>query len=190
MAEVVEREMIYGRPDDSLRVFVSSQMHGNVLADERRAAADTINGSPIHHAWCWEDNAPAGAYHSEGECIGYAESSDGLVLLLGTRLTRVTRAEYEAARHNGADRFIFIRQNDVLDPATQTFVEAEQTNRTVTRNFANLSELRTSLTEALWHSAVRASRMEQLRRRKVELGSAPPPTGSISSTPVSVGGRS
>jgi hypothetical protein len=189
MADVVEREMVYGRPARSLRVFVSSQMRGNVLADERRAAADTINDSPIHHAWCWEDDAPAGAYHSEGECIWYAASSDGLVLLLGTQLTRVTRAEYEAARRNGADRFIFVRQDDVLEPATQTFVEGEQANRTVTRNFANLSELRTSITEALWHSAVRASRLEQVRRRTVELGSAPPPPGSISSTPGAVGAK-
>jgi hypothetical protein len=187
MADAVESEIIYGRPDGSLRVFVSSQMRDDVLAAERRATADTINASPIHHAWCWEDNAPAGAYHSEAECLGYAGTSDGLVLLLGPELTRVTRAEYEIARKNGADRFILIRKGDVLEAATQTFVETEQKNRTVTRNFANLSELRTTLTEALWNSAVRASRSEQIRRRNVELGSRLPPSGSSSSEPAAVG---
>jgi hypothetical protein len=187
MADIVEREIIYGRPEGSLRVFVSSQMRDDVLAAERRVTADTINDSPIHHAWYWEGSAPPGAYHSEAECIGYAESSDGLVLLLGSELTRVTRAEYEAARRNGADRFIFIRQTDVLEAATHTFVEGEQKRKTVTRKFANLSELRTSITEALWYSAVRASRMEQVRRRRVELGSVPPPAGSVPSASASRG---
>jgi hypothetical protein len=179
MTDAVEQEMIYGRPASSLQVFVSSQMRDGVLDRERRTAADTINDSPIHHAWCWEDNAPAGAYHSERECTGYAASSDGLLLLLGSELTRVTRAEYETARRNGADRYIFIRQSDVLDAETETFVEHEQKNRTVTRNFANLSELRTNLTNALWTSAVRASRQAGIVRRRAEMGSTPPPAGPI-----------
>jgi hypothetical protein len=178
MADAAENEIIYGRSEGSLRVFVSSQMRDDVLLAERRAAADTINASPMHHAWCWEDDAPAGAYHSEQECLGYAGSSDGLVLLLGAELTRVTRAEYEVARKNGADRFILIRTGDVLEAATKSFVESEQKSRTVTRNFANISELQTTLTAALWGSAIRASRGEQLRRRRVELGSRMPPTGA------------
>lgn len=189
VTDAVEHEVIYGRPADTLRVFVSSQMRDNVLADERRAAADTINDSPMHHAWCWEDDAPAGAYHSEDECVGYAGSSDGLVLLLGSELTRVTRAEYETARRNGAERFIFLRQSDELDATAKTFIEGEQRNRTVTRNFANLSELRTSVTSALWHSAVRACRNEQLRRRDVELGSAPPSAGVIRAASVPADGE-
>ena len=52
------------------------------------------------------DDAPAGAYHSEEECVQYARTSDGLVSLLAGALTRVTRAEYEAARRAGADRFV------------------------------------------------------------------------------------
>lgn len=182
-----DAEVLYGRSPDSLRVFVSSQMRGDVLKAERRATADTINKSPMHHAWCWEDNAPAGAYHSKEECIGYARTSDGLVLLLGSELTPVTRDEYEVARTNGAQRFIFIRETDVLTDSTKQFVEDEQARRTVTRKFGNLSELRTSVTDSLIQSAVRASRSEQLRRREVEIGSSPPPVGAVTSVPPSEG---
>jgi hypothetical protein len=185
VADDFEREVIYGRPSGSLRVFVSSQMAPAVLTDERRAAADTINSSPLHHAWCWEDDAPTGANHAETECVGYAGSSDGIVLLLGVELTRVTRAEYEAARRNGAERFIFLRQSDALDATAKRFVEGEQKNRTVTRGFANLSELRTSLTSALLESAVRSSRKVLLQRRDVELGSMPPPTSPVRMTSAS-----
>ena len=177
MSDAVEQEILYGRPAASLQVFVSSQMREDVLKEERRTAAHTINESPVHHAWCWEDNAPAGAYHSEAECTGYAASSDGIVLLLGAELTRVTKAEYEAARRNGADRYIFIRQSDTPDADTKAFIETEQRSRTVTRQFANLSELRTNLTTALLTSAVRAARHDVIRRRDAELGSKVPPTG-------------
>ncbi len=182
-------EVIYGRRADSLRVFVSSQMRDDVLATERRVVVETINDSPMHHAWCWEDDAPAGALHSEAECLGYAASSDGLVLLLASELTAVTRAEYEAARQNGADRYVFLRTGVQLGADAKRFVEQEQRDRTITKNFANVSELRTSLTGALMSSAVRASREEGLRRRSVELGSTPPTNATIPSHPTSPRGQ-
>lgn len=178
MTERDQPEIIYGRRPDSLRIFVSSQMRSGALAAERRAVSDTINGSPMHHAWTWEDDAPAGAYHSEAECVLYAGTSDGLVLLLAGALTRVTRAEYEAARRAGADRFVFVRTGTALTDDASRFVDGERNNRTITRQFANISELRTSLTQALFHSAVRASRHDVLRRREAELGSSVPQTTS------------
>lgn len=186
MNDPVENEIRYGREQDSLRVFVSSQMHGNVLAEERRVTAKTINDSPMHHAWCWEDNSRAGAYHSEAQCVGFAGTSDELVLLLGTKLTPITRAEYEAARTNGAGRYIFLRQSDELDAVASAFVEHERTNRVVTRNFANISELRTSLMKSLYASAVRAKRDDIVRRRTIELGSVAPQAGPSAAESSSV----
>ena len=169
-ADQLGAEVVYGRDPDALRVFVSSQMDGTLDA-ERRTAADTIDASQIHHAWWWEGNSRAGSYWAEEECYGYAGSSDGIVLLLGTVLTRVTRGEYEAARAKGADRFILIRESDTMDDEATTFVHAEQ-GSAVTRNFRNLSELQSALTMALRSSAVRATRAQVQRR--IEFGSTIP----------------
>jgi hypothetical protein len=146
-------------------------MSDGSLADERRAAANTINDSPFHHAWCWEDNAPAGALHSEDECVGHARTSDGLVLLLADELTRVTRAEYVAARENGANRYIFMREGASRTDETQQVIKTERERTTITRSFANISELKTGLTKALMESAVRAERRAITSRRRAEMGS-------------------
>ena len=66
---------------------------------------------------------------------------------------------------------------ELTDDASR-FVDGERNNRTITREFANISELRTSLTQALFQSAVRASRHEVLRRREAELGSSVPQSSS------------
>jgi hypothetical protein len=149
-------------------------MRGGVLTVERRAAVDTINRSPLHHAWCWEDDAPAGAYHSERECVQHARTSDGLVLLLAGELTQITRAEYEAAREGGANRYVFVRQSASLTEDAERFIEEERNDNTVTGNFANTSELATSLTKSLYESAVRAERSAVCERRRAEMGSQLP----------------
>ena len=172
--DVVDTEIVFGRRQDSLRVFVSSKMHDGSLNEERRAAADTINDSPLHHAWCWEDDAPVGAHHSEEECTQHARTSDGLVLLLADELTQVTRAEYVAARENGASRYVFVRQGAPLTDEAEQFVEAERKRMTVTGSFANTSELKTRLTKALFESAVRSERESVTRRRTAEMGSTVP----------------
>lgn len=177
MTDSAEHEILYGRDQDALRIFVSSQMSGNVLAVERRVAADTINDTPMHRAWCWEDNARAGAYHSEAECVRFAAASDGIVLLLGQRLTRITRAEYQAASQNGADRFIFVRNGESRTRQASQFIRRERRTAAITRNFANLSELRSHIVESLLASAVRASRQAVVNRRRVLAGTTIPAAG-------------
>lgn len=170
MCDQLRIEVLYGRNTEELRVFVSSQMDGTLDA-ERRAAAKTINESQTHRAWWWEDDSSSGSYWAEAECIGYAGCSDGLLLLFGTTLTRVTRGEYEAARANGADCYIFIRDSDQMDAAAASFVQTQQRQSAVTRKFANLSELQSGLTRALHAGVVRATR-ERNYQRRIEFGTS------------------
>jgi len=164
----LEREVIYGRSQEHLRVFVSSRM-GTTLDDERRVAVSTINTFSHRRAWSWEDDAPAGAYHSEAECVGIARASDELVLILGEDLSPVTRAEYEAARDNGVQRYILIREPVTDDEAVREFITQER-RHAVTRGYRNIEEFNSLLFKALNDATVRASREQMLRRRSVQLG--------------------
>lgn len=164
----LDRELLYGRAQEELRVFVSSRMN-QTLDDERRAAASIINTFPHRRAWLWEDDAPAGAYHSEDECVGLAGGSDELVLILGKDLSRVTRAEFEAARDAGAQRYIFISQQVQQDEEVEEFIVTER-GSAVTRYYRNSEEFNSLLHKSLSVSAVRAFREQLARRRRVQLG--------------------
>lgn len=160
---------MYGRDAQALRVFISSRMN-NTLDAERRAAVETVNRFPHRSSWLWEDDAPAGVYHSERECTGIAGSSDELILILGQDLSAITRAEYEAAKKGGAQRYVMIRGTDVQDPDVKSSIAVARTG-TVTRNFNNVGELRSHLYTSLNAATVRASREQSItRRRQVSFG--------------------
>jgi hypothetical protein len=171
MNRELSQEVLYGRDAEALRVFVSSRMNGT-LDDERAAAVAAIGKFPTHRSWAWEKDAPAGALHSENECIGFAGSSDELVLLLATDLTPITEAEYRAAKQNGAQRYIFIREGDgeERDENVKNFIAQERDDRTVTRNFQNVDELQTHLVSSIKQAQVRASREQILVRRSIRIG--------------------
>ncbi len=172
MNDDLRNEVLYGRDQNSLRVFVSSRMDGT-LDDERIAAASAINELPTHDAWTWESHAPAGVLHSENECVLIAGKSDELVLLLARDLSAITEAEYRAAQQNGLQRYIFIRTTlgDVQDDHVKSFISSERDNRIVTRNFSNTGELKTHLQNSLRSAQIRASREQMLMRRQtVQLG--------------------
>lgn len=163
IATQLRDEVLYGRDPDHARVFVSSKMNGT-LNDERRTAVEVINTISNHRAWWWEDDAPMGVLHSEHECTAFAQTSDGLVLLVAGALSKIVYAEYFAARHGGAERYIFIRSGEQLPDDVQQFID-QQRGEAVTRNFQNLDELRTHLRNALGRSLVRALRIQLLDRR-------------------------
>ncbi|MEE2522808.1 hypothetical protein V1639_11630 [Pseudarthrobacter sp. J75] len=171
MNRELRQEVLYGRDAEALRVFVSSRMNGT-LDDERAAAVDAINKFPTHRSWSWEKDAPAGALHSENECIGFAGTSDELVLLLARDLTPITEAEYRAAKQNGAQRYVFIREGDSReqDENVKTFIAEERADRTVTRYFQNIDELQTHLVNSIKQAQVRASREQILVRRNLRIG--------------------
>ena len=97
-----DTETGFGRAEQ-LRVFISSEMASGALAAERAAAADEVNKHPDFVAWKWEGSVSAGRYPSLEECIGNAQTSDLLILILGDGLTDATKAEWRAARGNGAN---------------------------------------------------------------------------------------
>jgi hypothetical protein len=168
----LRREITYGRDPERVRIFVSSQMDGTLDA-ERRAAAETINATAFLEAWWWEGSTTSGPYWAEEECLNYAATSDGLLLLLGTKLTRVTRGEYESAQRSGAACFIFIREFDHMTQRAHAFVRREQKKDDVTRKFQNESELRSEITKALLNAAVRFWRLN-VADRSASFGTAIP----------------
>lgn len=156
-------EQLFGRPPH-LKVFVSSQMQGDVLARERRAAIAAITGLGFAVAWAWERDAHAGPYCAEGVCVGHASTSDGLVLILGAELTRVTELEYKAAKTQGAACYILCKDGVKRDARTETFIRRER-DHAITLSFRNTNELRSHIINALYTNAVQAVRRDADRRR-------------------------
>lgn len=149
----------FGR-NDKLRVFVSSKMRP--LKVERQAAVEAIAVfDTIAEAWWWEGNAAAGPYCAEEICIRYACISDHLILILSNELSTITRKEYEAAKANGAQCYIFVKEpapGCVLPREVSEFVRRERDQYAVTRKFANTSELHSHIIQALTFNLVVASR--------------------------------
>jgi hypothetical protein len=132
----------------NLIVFISSRMAGGVLLDERLAAVKAVESNEILRAWYWERDAAAGPYCAETTCVGYAGASDVLVLILAEEISPITRREYEAARRSGIPCLVFVKTNVEHDDETREFISEIQ-QHSITGKFANLSELRTQITNAL-----------------------------------------
>ncbi len=162
--EPIENEILYGRDQTKLQIFVSSRM-GSTLDPQRELVAATIDRLDMHHAWWWERNAPAGTLHSVNECIQYAGKSDGIVLLVAGRLSSIIYAEYAAAKAAGAERYVFIREGARLPKDVREFI-AEERREVVTRSFQNDAELETHLYQSLQMMAVRSAREQLIQRRK------------------------
>jgi hypothetical protein len=164
-------EILYGRPP-RWKIFISSKMQGDPLKAEREAAVNAIESTPLALAWCWEQHARAGEYCAVGICVGHARTSDGLVLIVGDTLTPITRQEYTAAGEAGAARFIFVQDGVDRDAEAAEFIRRERDNA-VTKSFANLSELRKHIIDALTFHAVNSGRQQQLARIRHAASSRP-----------------
>lgn len=150
-------EELFARPDE-LKIFISSQMRGGVLAFERIAAAEAVERIPsFARAWYWERDADAGPYCSEPVCLGHAATSDGLILILGRELTPVTRREYEIAYARGVATYIFLDQRVEPDAGAKAFIDQER-DHAITKGFKNASELQTHILESLMRFSVGAIR--------------------------------
>jgi hypothetical protein len=156
-------EEIFSRPP-TLKFFISSQMRSGVLMDQRRRAAGIVEGTSIAHAWYWERDAAAGPYCAEDLCVGHASGSDGLILILGSRLTEMTEKEFRAAKHNGVPCFMFINGRVRQDPQARAFIDEQRADVVVTANFRNRSELESHIIRAIRDFAARAWRLDYLNR--------------------------
>src|SRR6266536_3827719 len=173
-------EELFGRPATEARIFVSSHMgQRNVLHAERQAAADAIESTGFHRAWYWERDAHAGPYSSERLCVGTAATSDGLVLILASKLTRVTLMEYKGAYDAGHPCFIFIKQGVRHDPDVTAFIAKERRHGSITMPFGNLEELRTRIVDALYTYFIGAGRRRALEVRLYRARSQPPDRKSV-----------
>jgi hypothetical protein len=141
-------EELSGRPQH-LKLFVSSKMSGGTYTVERQGCASAVDGTGIARAWYWERDTSAGPYCAEGVCLGQAASADGLILILGDELTQMTRREYEVAREREIPTFVFIDERLALNVEAEEFVRAERAGPAVTKNFTNLSELKTHVVDAI-----------------------------------------
>lgn len=139
-------------------------MRGGTLDAERRAAIAAIDSMSIAAAWAWEKDAQPGAYCAEGLCVGHARTSDVLILILGSDLTPTTEKEYHAAAEAQAQRIILVKDGVRRRRAAKDFLESERATVATTKNFQNLSELRSHIIEALKCHAVQSSRHAQLAR--------------------------
>jgi hypothetical protein len=155
---------LYSR-SDTLRIFVSSQMRTGGLTVQRRVAAEAVERTAFARAWYWERDVAAGPYFAEEVCVGQARGSDGLILILGSRLTEMTEKEFRAAQANGVPCFIFINQNVRQDARTREFIKAEQSGANTTAKFRTRSELQTQITKAIYTFAVRGWRVDFLGRQ-------------------------
>lgn len=159
----VRSEILYGRDSSRSRVFVSSRMGAN-LDVERDAVVRAIKRTSPFQPWSWEENAPAGRRPSEEDCVGFARTSDALILLIAGKLTDIVYREFNAAREGGADLFIFIKDGSRIPADVKDFVREHQRGLVVTRQFANEKELSTLVTEHLQLSLVDALRHRAVSR--------------------------
>jgi len=156
-------EVVFGRPQ-RLKVFVSSEMRSGRLNDARQAVAEAIEESGFHDAWYWERDGHAGPFSSRPVCVGQAETSDYLILVLGEVLTDVTRDEYFAAKRAAAAVIIFVPVDCQRDAETEAFFQLEAATVTYGK-FRSPADLRSRVLKALQAHAVRTLREHQLGRQ-------------------------
>jgi len=160
------RNLIYARPQEHWKIFISSKMAGGALEAERIAAIEAVEEFPLTRPWAWERSADAGPYCSELECVGQAGTSDGLVLIVDDELTPITRSEFEAARNAGAPIFIMLKTGVSRDAELQRFIKRAREDATTTGNFSSPGELRTRIARALRTWALRSGRSQMLHMRE------------------------
>jgi hypothetical protein len=156
-----------------LRIFVSSQMRGGVLAAERAAAIALVRSIPFFEPWCWEDNAYASTSCSEEVCVGSARTSDGLLLILGDDLTPITEREYREAKSRGVTCMILVKEGVKHTVRAAQFLAEEQASDAVTVRFANISEFRSHITTALRGNVAASWRHDRERRLQRTVRSRP-----------------
>ena len=159
---------------DKPQIFISSRMQPELI-DERRAIVDAIEGTGMAVAWYWERDGYAAGDTYMDVCLRQIATSDGLVLILGSDLTANVRREYEAAKRNGHQCYVFVKDLAHRDAQLARFLDRQRRSVTM-RNFQNLSELRTHCIDALaaaWKNSIHAQR---LPKRQTRTRSTKPPT--------------
>ena len=160
------QNLIYERPAEHGKIFVSSKMNGGALKAERRAAVEAIEEFPLTRPWAWEHHAVAGPYCSERECVAQAGTSEGLVLIVEDEITPITRSELKAAQAAGVPIFVMLKTGVARDVELERFIKRVRERANTTVNFSSPGELKTRVAKALRTLAMRSWRWQMLYRRE------------------------
>jgi hypothetical protein len=155
---------VYSRPEH-LSVYVSSATTDGELAFERLAAIEAVNSTGIARAWARGLTLDPIDMPDEEECIGRAQLSDALILIIGTDLPPECNNEFSAAYSAGARCVTLLQQGVVRSDAATCFIDAQRTLGHSAVLFKNVSELRTHITEEIQKHVIRSTRIEYLRTR-------------------------
>ena len=163
--------LIYARPPEHWKIFVSSKMTDEALAAERLATIEAVEEFPLTRPWAWELSADAGPYCSERECVAQAGTSDGLVLIVEDEITPITRRELQAAREAGAPIFLMLKVGVAQGAELRRFIKRVRDQAHTTANFSSAGELKTRVARALRTWAIRSGRSQMLHLRERPEGS-------------------
>ena len=103
-------------------------MRSGRLRPARLAAASVVDDHPDAEPWLWERHARPGGYSAFAVCVGTAQTSDILLLILAYELTDVTEAEWRAAKGGGANCALLVKEGGKLTPRAQAFITAERSD--------------------------------------------------------------
>lgn len=158
-------------------MFVSSEMRSGLLSEARVAVAEAIEESGFHDAWFWERDGHAGPFSSRPVCIGHAETSDYLILVLGETLTEITRDEYFAAKAAAAAVFIFVPSECARDANAEEFFQAEAAS-VIYGKYRSPADLKSRVLSSLQSHIVRILR-ERQSDRQLRFSDGVPPIAGI-----------
>ncbi len=147
-------------------MFISSVMRDGELAAERQAVAARIDDLVGFEPWMWERNGVAGTRDARDFCLYSAQSSDALIMIIGSSLSRVTRDEFEVAHAEGVPRFVFLKQGVERDADTDSFVEMIRSEHHLTADFESPQDLAEKVVEAIGHHHIESWRFRFLAEKR------------------------
>ena len=159
-------EVIYGRPATHVRVFISSEMRSGELKSARKAVAEAVAETGFHQPWWWEKDGVAGEFCAEATCVGNAKTSEYLVLILGSRLTEITRKEYFATKDAGGTVIVFMPHGVKRNRVAQRFFRDEvKASNCAYGEYSSHADLRSRVLDSLKQHFARALREYQIVRK-------------------------
>jgi hypothetical protein len=130
------------------RIFISSIMNTateNLLAEREAARAAVEYFAPTTIAWAFE-NEPASPKPPLDFYINGVKSSDLFVLIVGQRLTKPVRDEFDTARDHGKPMLLFAKTVDARETAVNQLLHSANVKYD---KFANATELRERIRRAV-----------------------------------------
>jgi hypothetical protein len=152
---------------EAYRVFISSIMNRSTedLGAEREAMRTAVEHfAPITTAWAFETE-PASPKPLLDFYIGAVKSCDLFMLIVGERITKPVKDEYDTARHHGKPILVFAKNVSAREPDAAQLLHAADVKYDT---FINAAELREKVRRSLaYHilTLIRGGEDESFRSR-------------------------